>query len=155
MKFTDYVLTFVLSPDYQKILLILKKKPEFQRGKFNGIGGKVEVDDKSLEAAASRELKEETGLDLPEYLFHKFCVFTDKKQDDTTHRIFCYALTADIDKINTVNFSPTEEQVFLIQIENLRWLLNQGRLLSNVVWLTEMAVNKLKHKKETYMVEVI
>jgi ADP-ribose pyrophosphatase YjhB (NUDIX family) len=43
-----------------QILLGMKKR-DFGKGKWNGIGGKVEGD-KSVKAAAARELKEEIGV---------------------------------------------------------------------------------------------
>ena len=44
------------------VLLVLKDKPEWQKGKLNLPGGKVEDDESPLKAAV-RELKEETGYD--------------------------------------------------------------------------------------------
>lgn len=43
-----------------KVLLIEKKRPEWQVGYWNGIGSKVEEDDDPL-SAMNRECKEETG----------------------------------------------------------------------------------------------
>ena len=43
-------------------LLILKKNPKWQRGRFNLPGGKIE-EGETPEEAATRELKEETGYD--------------------------------------------------------------------------------------------
>lgn len=44
-----------------EILLIEKNRPNWQKGKLNLLGGKIE-DDESPENAALRELKEEAGL---------------------------------------------------------------------------------------------
>src|SRR5947207_2773047 len=44
----------------ERVLLIMKDKPEWQKGFFNLVGGKVE-DGETPEQAALRELKEETG----------------------------------------------------------------------------------------------
>lgn len=45
----EYVLGFAFTPKdlkgNQKVVLIEKLKPEWQKGKFNGIGGKLEKDD--------------------------------------------------------------------------------------------------------------
>jgi 8-oxo-dGTP diphosphatase len=44
------------------VLVVLKDKPEQQKGRFNLIGGKVDPGE-TPKVAAIRELKEETGLD--------------------------------------------------------------------------------------------
>ena len=57
------VLGFYFSPDLEEVLLIKKTKPDWQAGKLNGIGGKVEKTELSV-AAMSREMAEEANLDL-------------------------------------------------------------------------------------------
>lgn len=57
-----YVLGFAYTPD-NKVLLIKKNKPEWQKGKLNGIGGKIELNETPLEAM-NRETLEESGLKL-------------------------------------------------------------------------------------------
>ena len=59
-----YVLGFAFTPD-GRVALISKKRPAWQNGKLNGIGGKVE-DGESSGQAMSREFKEETGVLIPE-----------------------------------------------------------------------------------------
>ena len=57
---TEYVLGFAHSADY--VLLARKARPEAQKGKLNGLGGKLEVGETPLEAML-REAKEEANLD--------------------------------------------------------------------------------------------
>lgn len=62
-----YVVGFLFSnPEDQygdrRVALIRKAKPEWQKGRFNGIGGKIEEGESPAEAMA-REFREETGVD--------------------------------------------------------------------------------------------
>jgi 8-oxo-dGTP diphosphatase len=56
-----YVVGFMFSPDKQFVALIKKNRPEWQAGKLNGIGGKIE-DGETPRAAMVREFQEETGV---------------------------------------------------------------------------------------------
>jgi len=60
---TQYVLCYAVPDtiDWDDVLLIEKLKPEWQRGKLNLPGGKIE-ENESIHEAASRELREETGI---------------------------------------------------------------------------------------------
>lgn len=49
---------------YGRVALIRKNRPDWQRGKLNGIGGHVESDE-SVRVAMSREFSEETGVLIP------------------------------------------------------------------------------------------
>jgi 8-oxo-dGTP diphosphatase len=60
-----YVCGFLFSPDGGRVLLIRKRRPAWQAGRLNGVGGKVEPGE-ALHAAMRREFREEAGLDLPE-----------------------------------------------------------------------------------------
>jgi len=37
-----YVAGFMFSPDLENVVLIEKQKPEWQKGKYNAVGGKIE-----------------------------------------------------------------------------------------------------------------
>ena len=60
-----YVVGFLFDETRQAVALIRKTKPEWQRGKLNGVGGKVEDGETPLQAMR-REFWEETGVDVPE-----------------------------------------------------------------------------------------
>ena len=60
--FTNYVAGFVFRKEGTEVALIKKNKPDWQRGKLNGVGGKVEPFDDSDHQAMAREFREETGV---------------------------------------------------------------------------------------------
>jgi 8-oxo-dGTP diphosphatase len=53
-----YCCGFVFSYDQKQVLLMLKNKPDWQRGRYNGIGGKCE-EGEPYYAAMAREQREE------------------------------------------------------------------------------------------------
>jgi 8-oxo-dGTP pyrophosphatase MutT (NUDIX family) len=59
-----YVLGFVFDRNYNNVLLVEKARPEWQAGKLNGLGGRVEVGE-SPSAVMVRKLREETNQMLP------------------------------------------------------------------------------------------
>lgn len=52
----------MVDPDRNEVLLIQKNRPAFQVGKWNGIGGKLELFESPLKAMV-REFREETGIE--------------------------------------------------------------------------------------------
>jgi 8-oxo-dGTP diphosphatase len=60
----NYCLGFVVDPSGERVLLMEKRRPSWQAGRLNGIGGKVEGEETGVEAMV-RECQEETGLVLP------------------------------------------------------------------------------------------
>ncbi len=59
-----YVVGFLFDPEETQVVLIRKNRPEWQKGKLNGVGGKVEPGEAPMNAM-SREFKEEAGVDIP------------------------------------------------------------------------------------------
>lgn len=55
-----YVVGFCFDHDLERVLLVRKARPEWQVGRLNGVGGKVE-EGESPRAAMEREFAEETG----------------------------------------------------------------------------------------------
>ena len=64
---TYYVLGVVLDLERNKAWLIEKRRPEWQCGKLNGIGGHVEPGEAPL-AAMQRECYEESGYDTGDWV---------------------------------------------------------------------------------------
>lgn len=73
------ILTLYMVYDNKRILLGMKKRG-FGQGRWNGFGGKIEVDE-SIETAAFRELKEEVGLEVKN--IDKRAVLTFKFQGES------------------------------------------------------------------------
>lgn len=59
------------------VLLIQKARPEWQRGRLNGVGGKIEADETPLEAMA-REFEEETGVE-DAVAWDRFATLSDRR----------------------------------------------------------------------------
>ena len=84
-----YVVGFAFSRNKTEVVLILKQKPDWQAGKLNGIGGKIEELDQSPHHAMSREFAEETGVKIPMILWHRFAVL---KGIDYKAELHCFRL---------------------------------------------------------------
>lgn len=67
-----YVLGFAFDAKKENVVLIEKQKPAWQKDKFNGVGGKVELSDASIHDAMVREFFEETGVVTNKDQWHLF-----------------------------------------------------------------------------------
>ena len=70
----EYVLGFAFNTKKTHIVLIEKDRPEWQKGKLNGVGGKIDPEDNSPRTAMVREFKEETGIITQENDWHNYSV---------------------------------------------------------------------------------
>lgn len=62
----NYCLGFLTNPEANHVLLMEKHRPAWQAGRLNGIGGKPEGDEASVQAM-ERECLEETGLEVADW----------------------------------------------------------------------------------------
>jgi 8-oxo-dGTP diphosphatase len=79
-----YVLAFVTC--HHRVLLIQKRRPAWQVGKLNGLGGKIDEGETPLEAVR-REVREEAGLDIEEGQFREFAVM-----EGDEWRVYCFTV---------------------------------------------------------------
>lgn len=118
-----YVLGFMFSEEGDKVALIRKNKPDWQKGLLNGIGGKIE-NGEDTEAAMIREFKEETGYNEP-VEWKKIGRMVGKDWF-----VFCFAAVGDLNLVGTME----EEEVVIIgtaapdlevedRVANLDWLI--------------------------------
>lgn len=83
-----YVVGFPFNHGMSQLLLIEKKRPDWQAGKLNGIGGKIETGELALSAMV-RECQEEAGLDIEPKLWRAACVLTDARLAWRVHFFYC------------------------------------------------------------------
>ena len=121
----EYCLGFVSSASL--VLLIEKTKPDWQAGKLNGIGGKIEDGETPLEAM-KREWAEETGIDNPEW-----SPTIQMFEDDWV--VYCFKGTLDGLSLKSAEMiSETfEEKCFLVDANDL-----PDNVLPNLKWLVPM-----------------
>ncbi len=74
------VVGFLFSEDFSYVVLIEKSKPEWQAGRLNGVGGKIEEGEEPLDAMR-REFKEEAGLDIQHWI--EFAHLSDARDVET------------------------------------------------------------------------
>lgn len=120
----EYVLGFMFSKNKEYVALIRKQNPEWQRGKMNGIGGKVEVGERPFDAMV-REFEEETGV-LSYIWLHSITMY---EEDEFIVHVY-YAFTDDVHDVKTIE----KEEVILININN-DFDIIRNDAISNVPWL--------------------
>lgn len=98
--------------------------PDYHAGKWNGLGGKLEADESPLEASV-RELREESGLDLPAAWFHpmgtlQFPNFKPHKSEDWLCFVFEVQIPADDRaRIDAQSLQGPEGELHWIQVSDL------------------------------------
>ncbi len=121
-----YVVGFMFNNDGSKVALIHKNKPKWQEGLLNGVGGKVETNEISLNAIV-REFEEETGVKTlrPDWDFYAHLeggyfsldVFYCKSDE------YCYSVKTieqeEVDVYNVVDILSGKEK----GVSNLPWLI--------------------------------
>lgn len=135
----NYVLGFALGKQGRDqvdpyVLLIRKEKPEWQAGKMNGVGGKIEPGE-SPQEAMMREFEEEVGIKSTYDDWRLFASLQQYLDIDRTKNIpahvFCFvSRTLDINAARQKEseapyIMPTDSQTlsYLNTVPNLRWLI--------------------------------
>lgn len=126
----DYCLGFVLNPERTKVVLIDKLRPNWQRGKLNGTGGKLEPGEDPV-VGMQRECFEETGLRIPASGWRLIA-----HRDFPRTRIHCFAAT--IFEIHAAR-TETDELVRVLPLDSL----SAWDLVENTHLLVLLAAAKL------------
>lgn len=139
----QYVLGFLFDPAGQKVALIEKQSPPWQKGRLNGIGGKVEQFEHP-NAAMIREFEEETGVKITNW---KYMGAMSSSKEWIAN---IYTTTSPlIDELKTV----TDEQVVIMNCtETVN--LHSSQAISNVPWLISICRDHLFNPNGVKMVSL-
>lgn len=122
-----FVLGFLFSEDGARVAAIIKKRPAWQAGALNGLGGKIEPGEKPLDAM-NREFREEAGVYVG--LWTRFAELYGKDFEIIVFRAFS---DASLHRVHTAG----DESVVVIPIADA---LAEPRL-SNLSWLIPLALD--------------
>ena len=126
-----YVLGFLFDRELQNVVLIEKQKPDWQKGRYNGVGGKLE-DGETLNAAMSREFHEEAGVLVAPEAWTQYATITGADGRHFAVHVF-YAQDAQLWMSRTME----EERVIVTDVKAV--LQSEFKTLGNVPWLVAMA----------------
>ena len=126
----QYVAGLMFSPDLDHVVLIEKQKPDWQKGKYNAIGGKIEKGETPIRAMV-REFEEEAFIRTKTSDWKSICAFGTKDYQVT----FFYCTNKNWRSCS----SRTEEQVFLLPVNDVHTIRN--KMIDNLNWLIPMCVD--------------
>lgn len=127
-----YVVGLLFNHRRDALVLIEKNRPDWQAGKLNGVGGKVEGDETPA-LAMSREFFEEAGIALFDW------VPLVRLYRPNGFEVYFFSLESE--RARDV-ITKTDEKVVTVGIENHRivpaWI---GQCVPNLGWLVPMALD--------------
>lgn len=126
----EYVCGFLFDKQVQQVVLIWKEKPAWQKGKLNGVGGKIEPGETPYQAMV-REFKEETGLQVENWQ-----PLASVSEDHYRVRFF-YA----VDDKNQFEYAETKESEEVAKLDLDEHLFSNYPHISNLEWLIDLAIN--------------
>jgi len=129
---TAYTLGFIFDQAFSRVLLMHKQRPDWQEGRLNGVGGKIEPGEQSL-ACIVREAREETGLQtaVKEWI----CV-GEIKSDSYSVDVYARIHKGEFLDASTV----TDEEIEWFDVNEL-----PDAVLPNLHWLIPLAIDKIKN----------
>lgn len=144
----NYVAGFLFNDRRSTVVLIEKKKPRWQEGLKNGVGGKIESGETPLDAMR-REFWEETGLQVDDW--QQFAVLQSDPASSahqfTVHFFRAFAVPSVQQSVTTT----TDETVLLVTVEDV--ILNAGCvIIPNLRWLVPMALSMDEDSTDVFVI---
>jgi len=121
-----YACGFLFSRDRTRVLLIRKRRPAWQAGRLNGVGGKIEPGEAPADAMR-REFREEANLDIPDWQEVLTLTGGDDAGSGIAWRGHFFRAFGDIDAARALTDEPLERHdVHALPrdtIPNLHWMI--------------------------------
>lgn len=134
---TRYVAGFAFEGN--TVALIEKQRPDWQKGRLNGIGGHIEPGETTVQAMV-REFEEETGRGTSESEWMPFAVLTGDGFEVTFFRSF----QAFLEELR----SMTDEKVIVTSAKSV----NVFNAIPNLTWLIPMAQSMPYDRTEVFQI---
>ena len=135
---TEYVAGFLF--DGSRVALVIKKRPKWQAGRMNGIGGHIEEGETPLQAMA-REFYEETGYqDSQPRDWEEFAVLGG--EDWKVHFFYAWG---NHDLLKTT----TDEEIVSVDVKDV----SACNCIPNLTWLIPMAKNIIYDSAGYFLIE--
>lgn len=135
-----YCCGFLFNDEMTKVALILKNRPTWQAGYYNGIGGLIEEGEYSGYAMI-REFYEETGVVTNYSTWHKVLTlyFSNSEID--------FYASNNSELLNSVK-SKTDEIVCVVEVNNL------PKVVENIPLLLGLSIQCLKDEKDKMPISI-
>lgn len=130
-----YVVAFVFNETLNRVWLIRKNKPEWQKGCLNGIGGKIE-EGETAEEAMHRELLEESGVSGID-------LFNVGKMIGSDNDNTCFSVEVFTGITDQTLQTMEEEQIHLVTIDLMKQLKDDNgpvKCIETVPALIELCI---------------
>ncbi len=125
-----FVVGLLFNHGMTRMVLVRKLRPEWQFGKLNGIGGKIERGE-TPHTAMVRECWEEIGLHVPEWRH-----FLDLKLTRDDGKMWCFFSFADLSRLKPKELWKTDEP---IEIHTVSKLMDRKDMIPSLRWIIQMA----------------
>jgi 8-oxo-dGTP diphosphatase len=112
---TNYVLGFVFNKSRTKVALIKKNRPEWQAGKLNGIGGKIEENEACVDAM-SREFLEETGYFIERNEWRHVLTM---EREDPMFTCYVFRYFSEVENLEDILKTTTDEEIIIVPIDSI------------------------------------
>mgnify|MGYP001610855211 CR=1 FL=1 len=136
-----YCLGYVLNDEATEVVVVKKLKPAFQKGKLNGIGGKVEDGETSI-FAMEREFQEETGYKGLINWIHGLNIISAPDAGCPTQFMMDVFFARDQqahDFVTSPDYvRPEAEEILTMPIPSVGGSNIQNPVMNNVYWHVEM-----------------
>ncbi|WP_152633286.1 NUDIX domain-containing protein [Aliarcobacter butzleri] len=116
MRNTKYVVGLVFD-ETERVMLIEKKRPDWQKGLLNGVGGEIRINESPIDAMI-RECKEESGLYIDKWHLYDTVTFDNGVE---LHYFCCLVKSDFLDTAQTL----TDENIVIYHRSHIKGKLHE------------------------------